>query len=46
MIHSFENTLTEAIFNNRAPKGFPSDIAKAARRKLKAIHAATLLSDI
>lgn len=45
MIKSFADKLTAAVFNGRAPKGFPSDILAAARRKLAIIDAAEELAD-
>jgi proteic killer suppression protein len=46
MINSFKNAMTEAVFNNGVPKGFPADVAKVARRKLEALNAAYQLSDL
>jgi toxin HigB-1 len=34
------------IWADRKPKGFPSDLAKAARRKLRMVAAATRLEDL
>lgn len=46
MIKSFRNRETEAVFNGKCPKGFPSVLLKMARRKLEAIHAAIDLNDL
>jgi proteic killer suppression protein len=46
VIHSFRSPLTEAIFDNHVPKGFPADLARVARRKLEALNAATTLGDL
>ena len=46
MIRSFRDKLTEAVFNGETPKGFPADLVKAARRKLRYLHAADDLRDL
>lgn len=47
MIRSFRGRFAEAILRERAvPKGFPSDLAGAARRKLIMVNNATRLSDL
>ena len=46
MIRSFNNKVTEAVFNGRCPKGFPVQIFQVARRKLEALDAAERLSDL
>jgi toxin HigB-1 len=46
MIRSFKDRTTEALFNGRSPKGFPSNVVKAARRKLAMINASTSLNDL
>jgi proteic killer suppression protein len=46
MIRSFKDKLSEAVFNDEIPKGFPADIVKVARRKLGYLHAATFLDDL
>jgi toxin HigB-1 len=46
MIRSFKGKWAQMIFNQQVPKGFPTDIAKVARRKLEAIHAAANLNDL
>jgi len=46
MIKSFRDAATEAFFRGGAPKGFPANIAKVARRKLRMIAAAHDLKDL
>lgn len=47
MIRSFRGKFAEAILRKRvSPKGFPSDLAAAARRKLVIVNNATRLSDL
>jgi toxin HigB-1 len=46
MIRSFASKRTAAIWADRMPKGFPSDLAKVSRRKLRALAAATALEDL
>ena len=46
MIRSFHDPLTEAVFNGESPKGFPADLVKVARRKLRMIDAASKLTDL
>ncbi len=46
MIRSFRNKQTAAVFQGRVPKGFPPDLAKAARRKLAMLDAALTLNDL
>lgn len=46
MIKSFRDKLTAAVFQGLCPKGFPSDIVPAARRKLAMLHAAADLIDL
>lgn len=46
MIRSFKDKRSEAVFNGESPKGFQSDLVKIARRKLRYLHAATVLSDL
>lgn len=45
MIKSFADKRTAAVFANRTPKGFPTDILAAARRKLLILDAAATLED-
>ena len=47
MIRSFRGKFAEVILRERVvPKGFPSDLAGAARRKLIMVNNATSLSDL
>jgi proteic killer suppression protein len=46
MIRSFRDKITEAVFEGESPKGFPSDLLKVARRKLRYLHAAAALGDL
>lgn len=46
MIKSFKDAATEAVFNGVCPKGFPADIFKVARRKLRYLNAAINLEDL
>ena len=46
MIKSFRGKVAEALFNGSCPKGFPSTVAKRARRKLEMVEAAAALSDL
>lgn len=46
MIRNFKDRTTAAVFNGESPKGFPSDLVKVARRKLRYIDAAIDLRDL
>ena len=46
MIKSFRDKTTEAVFNGETPKGFPADLVKVARRKLRYLNAAGQLGDL
>lgn len=46
MIKSFRDKAAEAVFNGESPKGFPSDLFKVARRKLRYLNAADDLADL
>jgi proteic killer suppression protein len=46
VIRSFADKRTAAVWADRMPKGFPSDLAKVSRRKLRVLAAATLLEDL
>ncbi len=47
LIASFKDALAKSLFETRkVPKGFPSDLAKVALRKLTIVHAATNLNDL
>jgi proteic killer suppression protein len=46
MIKSFRDSLTEDVFEGVVRKGFPADLIKVARRKLRFLHAAQMLNDL
>lgn len=46
MIRSFADRTTEAVFQGRRPKGFPSEIFAASRRKLAYLDRAADLNDL
>ena len=46
MIRSFKDWKTEEVFNGNCPKGFPADILRVARRKLRMVDAAANLNDL
>ncbi|MBV8926019.1 MAG: type II toxin-antitoxin system RelE/ParE family toxin [Bradyrhizobium sp.] len=46
MIKTFRDKTTEALFEGENPKGFPADLVKVARRKLRYLHAAATLKDL
>jgi proteic killer suppression protein len=46
MIRSFADSDTEGVFDDRCPKGFPTQLFKAARRKLLMVDAAKQLDDL
>jgi proteic killer suppression protein len=46
MIRSFKDSLTEDVFNGVVRRGFPADLIKVARRKLRFLHAAHMLADL
>jgi proteic killer suppression protein len=46
VIKTFRDKTTEAVFDGESPKGFPADLVKVARRKLRYPHAASELSDL
>jgi proteic killer suppression protein len=46
MIESFRDKRTAAVFKRQTPKGFPADLASAARRKLQYLDAAARLEDL
>ena len=46
VIKSFRDKTTEAVFNGEAPKGFPADLLKVARRKLRYLNAVVDLGDL
>lgn len=46
MIKRFRDKATEAVFNGECPKGFPADLVRVARRKLRYLAAAASLGDV
>lgn len=46
MIQGFTSRIAEAVFRGESPKGFPADLVKIARRKLRYLDAAVNLSDL
>ena len=46
MIRSFRDKTTAAVFDGEGPKGFPADLVKVARRKLRYLNAAGNLGDL
>jgi toxin HigB-1 len=46
VIRTFRDKTTKAVFDGEAPKGFPADLVKVARRKLRYLHAAESLNDL
>ena len=46
MIRGFKDEATQAVFNGESSKGFPFDLLKVARRKLRYLNAAAELGDL
>ena len=46
MIQTFKDRTTEAVFQGRAPKGFPGDLLAVTRRRLAQLHAAVAVEDL
>lgn len=46
MIRGFADDATREIFEGHVPKGLPTSILSAARRKLRYLDAAVLLTDL
>jgi proteic killer suppression protein len=46
VLESFRDKRTAAVWAGNLPKGFPADVANAARRKLRMLDAATRLDDL
>ncbi|MDP1869307.1 MAG: type II toxin-antitoxin system RelE/ParE family toxin [Bradyrhizobium sp.] len=46
MIRTFADKQTQLVFAGESPKGFPAAILKGARRKLKMVDAAVILTDL
>ena len=45
-IRSFRDKVTEAVYDGECPKGFPADLVRMGRRKLRMVEAAKELSDL
>ena len=46
VIRTFQDKTAESVFNGESPKGFPADVVKVARRKLRYLNAAGDLGDL
>jgi toxin HigB-1 len=46
MIRGFWDDATRAVFDGESPKGFPANLVKVARRKLRYLNAAAELNDL
>src|SRR5215468_4431207 len=46
VIRTFRNKTSEAVFNGESQKGFPANLVKVARRKLRYLNAAADLGDL
>ena len=46
MIRTFADKRTAAVSDDRMPKGFPSDLAKVSRRKLRMLASAIRLEEL
>ena len=46
MIRNCRDKTTKAVFDGETPRGFPADLVKVARRKLRYLHAAAAPSDL
>jgi proteic killer suppression protein len=46
VIRSFRDKTAEAVLDGESPKGFPADLVKVARRKLRYLNAADDLGDL
>lgn len=46
VIRSFRNRTAAAVFDGESPKGFPADLVRVARRKLRYLNAAGDLADL
>ncbi len=46
VIRSFRDKSSEAVFNGRGARGFPVELVKVARRKLRYLNAARGLRDL
>ena len=45
-IRNFKDRYGPVLFDGRCPRGFPPDLVKVARRKLRALDAAAALGDL
>jgi proteic killer suppression protein len=45
-IRSFKDRRSVVLFDGQCPKGFPPDLVRVARRKLRAIDAAVVVRDL
>jgi proteic killer suppression protein len=45
-VRSFRDAKTKAVFHGECPRGFPANILKVARRKLRMVDAAKELVDL
>jgi proteic killer suppression protein len=45
-IRSFKDAPTKAVFDGLCPRGFPANIVRVARRKLRMVDAARELKDL
>jgi toxin HigB-1 len=46
MIRSFRDSVTEAVYHGHCQKGFPPNLVKVGRRKLRMLEAARELRDL
>ncbi len=46
MIQSWKDNKASAVFVGQVPKGFPADLAKAARRRLFQLDSAVVIEDM
>lgn len=46
MIKSWKTKAAREVFEGRSPKGFPADLARAARRRLQQLDAAVTVQDM
>jgi toxin HigB-1 len=46
VIRSFRDKATKAVFCGESPRGFPAELVKVARRKLRYLNAAGDLGDL
>jgi Plasmid maintenance system killer protein len=46
MIENFADSLTEAVFDGKSPKGFPADLVSVTRRKLDMLNKSRNVQDL